>query len=133
MILATVLAVVGVLAVVLQSVPELIDDLEMNLVALAPAVILVSSFILSPDASDRVKKFVPMTISAVVTILTFVFTETPLGSSQGALDALTSFITLTAVAVAFYSSFSSIFVGLVGRPLNELTGPGVIGRAKDPA
>ena len=108
---------------------EQIQDLEANLAALAPVVILLSSVVLGPEASERAKKVVPLGISAVVTILTFVATEFPGEGGAMFANIVGQVVMVTAIAVAFYSSMSGLFAPLLGgRSLNEATGPGIIGR-----
>ncbi len=117
------------LATIIQTVPELIDELELNLAALTPAVVLISSLILSPEASARVKALVPTIIAGIVTVASFLLTETPLGTTQGVTDALAGFVMLTALAVSLYKPLSSVVSVLTGGSgLNDVTGPGLVGR-----
>jgi len=113
------------LAVMIQaSAIESVQEIEANLVALAPLVVLISSFVLSPEASDRLKRLVPLVVSAAVTILTFVVTEFPGAGFGSAVEVVGNIALVTGIAVAIYSSISAAIPG--AKSLNELTGPGVV-------
>ncbi len=113
------------LAVLAQSAVDMVAELEGNLFALVPVVILVSALLLSPDASARVKQFVPMVVAVGVAVLSFVVTEWPEGPPEVVIELLSRSVVLSGLAVAFYGQISAALAPFLGDSLTRALGPGI--------
>lgn len=115
-----------ILALLAQSALDHVQSLDANLAILAPVVILISSLILPADATETVKKVVPLVVSTVVTVLTFLATEFPgVSDTEAVVNVLGNIVMVTGLAVSFYKSLSGLLAPLLGGSLNERTGPGI--------
>lgn len=128
-IVAAVLAVPAVAWAATDEQVEQINDIEVGLIALFPLVILISSLVLGPAASERAKAILPAAVGIIVAVIYFIVDAFP---GFGA-DLLVEVGALVALAMRLYEPLSAIIrvvTGLFGRErsLNQLTGPGVVGR-----
>ncbi len=107
-----------------------INDIEVGLIALFPAVIGISSLLLSPKASQKVKAVLPAVVSLIVAVIYFTVDTFP---GFGA-DLLVEVGALVALSMRLYEPVSGlvrIITDLFGRErgLNEITGTGLVGRS----
>ena len=118
--------ILALLAAIATEATELLGQLDANLAVLSTAIILISSLILSPEASERLKKAIPLVVGGLLVAIEFLVTGLP--ENESLMEALDAFVMGTAIAVAFYGSVSGFIAQVTGRSLNELTGPGLLGR-----
>jgi hypothetical protein len=106
------------------DVPDGGGVLSAELMALFPIVILVSSLVLGPGASDRLKKLLPGLVTIAVSVIYFLVDTFPGFGVQ----VVASVGGLSVLATQLYPFLSSVIETVTGKTLNQLTGPGVVGR-----
>lgn len=106
-----------------EDTAALIPGVEAQLLALAPLVVVAASLVLSPAASERLKKLVPGLISVLACLAYWVLDAFPESNSA----VLSGVLALGAVSNRAYVWLDAA-IGLAagGKGLNEITGPGVV-------
>lgn len=113
-----------------QTVADQVGEIEVGLVGMFPLVILISSLLLSPAATEKVKVLLPAVVSLIVAVIYFVVEAFP-GFGE---DLVVQLGLLIGLAQTLYNPVSALVKLLTGwfgreRGLNEVTGSGLVGRA----
>lgn len=100
-------------------------NLEVTLLAMAPIVVLLATIVIGPEAGDAVKRLIPGVMTGLVAVVYYLGTNFP--GVDGWLA--TNVVLLGTMTNRVYEWINGATQLAFGKRLNELTGPGLFGRA----
>jgi hypothetical protein len=115
------LALMAILAQIDEAYSE-VREIEVGLIALFPAVIAVSAFLIRPGAREEIKRIVPFVVGLITAIFYFIVDAFP---GWGP-DLIVEIGALVALATKLYEPASAMVKLITHRSLSDTVPTGIV-------